>query len=102
MKSSGVLAVAIVLGWLGLAQAQVSVDPYLRKDGSYTGGHSRSNPDGNPYNNWSHPGNVNLYTGRKATGDPNKYLERYDQRGNSGSTGSGNNPSYNPYTIYRR
>jgi hypothetical protein len=53
-EKSCVVAVAIVLGWLGIAQAQVSVDPYVRKDGTYVGGHYRSSPDGNPHNNWSY------------------------------------------------
>jgi hypothetical protein len=42
---------------------------------------------------------VNPYTGKQATGDPNRYLERYNNQGNSGY---GNGSSYNPYTIYRR
>jgi hypothetical protein len=99
MKKITFLAVALVVGWLGVAQAQVLVDPYLRRDGTYVDGHYRSNPDGNPYNNWSYPGNVNPYTGKEATGDPNRYLERYNNQGNSGY---GNGSSYNPYTIYRR
>jgi hypothetical protein len=51
MKKITILAVAFVLGWLAVAQAQVWVDPHTRKDGTYVGGHYRSNPDGNPYNN---------------------------------------------------
>ena len=99
MKKITLLAVALAVGWLGVAQAQVLVDPYLRRDGTYVDGLYRSNPDGNPYNNWSYPGNVNPYTGKEATGDPNRYLERYNNQGNRGY---GNSPSYNPYTIFRR
>jgi hypothetical protein len=73
MKKITLLAVALVMAWLGVAQAQVLVDPYLRRDGTYVDGHYRSNPDGNPYSNWSYPGNVNPYTGKQATGDPNRY-----------------------------
>lgn len=35
----------------------------------------RSNPDGNPYNNWSYPGNTNPYTGKVAPGNPSTYLD---------------------------
>lgn len=74
------LAVAFVMGWLGVAQAQVLVDPYLRRDGTYVGGHYLSNPDKNPHNNGPYPGNVNLYTGKQATGDLNRYPEQYQKR----------------------
>jgi uncharacterized membrane protein len=94
MKKTLFLTIALVLGWLSLAMAQVWVDPYVRKDGTQVGGHYRSSPDGNPYNNWSYPGNTNPYTGRQGTGDPNRYLENYN-RNNSGGLGgnSYNNPS---------
>ena len=39
--------------------------------------HYRSNPDNNPYNNWSYPGNTNPYTGETATGNPDTYLKNY-------------------------
>ena len=45
MKKMSILVVAFVFGWLAVAQAQVWVDPYTRKDGTYVGGHYRSNPD---------------------------------------------------------
>jgi hypothetical protein len=70
MKKISILVAALVSGWLGVTQAQVGVDPSTRKDGTDVGGHYRSNPDGNPYNNWSYPGKVNPYTGKAATGDP--------------------------------
>jgi opacity protein-like surface antigen len=93
VKKIILLAAVFVMGWLAVAQAQVWVDPYTRKDGTYVSGHYRSNPDGNPYNNWSYPGNVNPYTGKQATGDPNRYLERYNNQGNSGN---GNGSSSTP------
>lgn len=46
---------------------QVRVKGYLRKDGTYVQPHVRSNPDGNPFNNWSTKGNVNPYTGELGT-----------------------------------
>lgn len=57
--------------------ADVRVKGYYRKDGTYVQGHWRSNPDGNPYNNYSFPGNINPHTGKKATGNPSTYLKNY-------------------------
>jgi hypothetical protein len=94
MKKTTTLAVAFVMGWLALAQAQVWVDPYTPKDGTYVGGHYRSNPDGNPYNNWSYAGNVNPSTGKQATGDPNRYLEQYQNKNNRQ-----NQYQFNPYQF---
>lgn len=95
MRKIPLLVMALILGWLSVAQAQVWVDPYNRKDGTQVQGHYRSNPDGNPYNNYSFPGNTNPYTGKQATGDPNRYLEQQN-RNNSGSNGQ--NPyQFNPY-----
>ena len=93
MKKAILLAVALVIGWLSVANAQVYVRPYTRKDGTYVEGNYRSRPDGNPYNNYSFPGNTNPYTGKEATGDPNRYLEQYQNRNRFDST---------PYNPYRR
>jgi hypothetical protein len=57
--------------------AQVKVRGYYRSNGTYVKPHYRSNPDGNPYNNWSYPGNKNPYTGKVATGNPSTYLKNY-------------------------
>ena len=95
MRKIPLLVMALILGWLSVAQAQVWVDPYNRKDGTQVQGHYRSNPDGNPYNNYSFPGNTNPYTGKQATGDPNRYLEQQN-RNNSGSNGQ-NLYQFNPY-----
>ena len=65
-----------------VCNAQVRVKGYYRKDGAYVRPHVRSNPDGNPYNNWSYPGNVNPYTGKVATGNPETYLKKYREDGN--------------------
>jgi hypothetical protein len=70
------LALAAVLV-PALAFAQVYVRPYTRSDGTYVQGHYRSAPDGNSYNNYSYPGNVNPYTGRQSTGNPDTYLRNY-------------------------
>lgn len=43
--------------------ADVHVDGYTRKDGSYVQPHYRSSPDGDFSNNWSTLGNINPHTG---------------------------------------
>jgi|ERR1044071_1822096 hypothetical protein len=73
-----------------VADAAVRVRGYYRKDGTYVQPYYRSNPDGNPFNNWSFPGNTNPYTGKTATGDPNTYLKNYYNTYSS----------VNPYSIY--
>lgn len=65
-----------------IGNAQAHVKGYYRKDGTYVRPHARSNPDGNPYNNWSYPGNVNPYTGKVATGNPKTYLKSCQNIGN--------------------
>jgi hypothetical protein len=57
--------------------SQVRVRGYFRKNGTYVQPHYRSLPDGNPYNNYSYPGNINPYTGKVAPGSPSVYLKNY-------------------------
>jgi hypothetical protein len=98
MRKITLLTIALIFCWLTVAQAQVWVDPYTPKDGTYVGGNYRINPDGNPYNNGSYPRNANPYTGNQAPGDPNRYMERQQNRNNSGSNGQ-NRYQFNPYQI---
>lgn len=96
MKRFSILALLILVSFLALSfnvDAAVRVKGYFRKDGTYVQPHYRSNPDGNPYNNWSFPGNVNPYTGKVAPGNPDTYLKNY-YNGSSGG-GSTYTPSYN-------
>lgn len=91
------------------AIADVWVNGYYRSSGTYVQGHYRSSPDGNPYNNWSYPGNTNPYTGVTAGGNPSTYLENYYDNSYSSSYSSsiydssydyGSNyssPDYNSY-----
>jgi len=58
---------ALVILTVGVASAQVYVNPYVRRDGSYVQGHMRTLPDGNRFNNWSTQGNTNPYTGQRGT-----------------------------------
>ncbi|MEO8513451.1 MAG: SH3 domain-containing protein [Ignavibacteria bacterium] len=75
--------------------SQVKVKGYYKKDGTYVQPHYRSNPDGNPYNNWSYPGNTNPYTGKTATGNENTYLKNYYEKNNSNTSNYYSNSSYN-------
>jgi hypothetical protein len=70
------------------AFAQVYVQPHVRSDGTAVQGHYRSNPDGNPYNNYSSRGNVNPYTGKVGTVDPNQFYSPKPA------------PSYTPPPVY--
>jgi hypothetical protein len=65
-------------------EAQVKVNGYYRKNGTYVEPYYRSSPDKSPYNNYSYPGNINPYTGKVATGDSDKYLEKYNSTRSSG------------------
>jgi hypothetical protein len=75
----------LVVSWCAGVSAQVRVEGYFKKDGTYVQPHYRSQPDGNPYNNWSFPGNVNPYTGQQAPGNPDTYLWRYPPYGGGNS-----------------
>ncbi|MGB4257893.1 MAG: hypothetical protein WBL15_09365 [Phycisphaerae bacterium] len=78
---------------LGIATvyADVPVRGYYRNDGTYVQPHMRSNPDGNPFNNYSTYPNVNPYTGVQGT----KHFPRYPSAGSrtggssGGSSGDG-------------
>ncbi|XWW46641.1 peptidoglycan-binding protein [Fibrella sp. USSR17] len=81
--------------------AQVQVRGYYRKDGTYVQPHMRSSPDGNPYNNWSYPGNTNPYTGKTASGDPDTYLRNYYNRNSTSKSNSStyDSPTYSSPTL---
>lgn len=83
-----------------LTHAQVHVRGYYRKDGTYVRPHVRSNPDGNPSNNWSYPGNTNPYTWKTATGNPDTYLKNYNNQNSSSSGEASSSERYNPSTYY--
>jgi hypothetical protein len=79
-KRSIMLAAALVvlISFLTINLAEAGwVGGYYRSDGTYVRPHYRTNPDGNPYNNYSFPGNYNPNTGRITPGNPDTYLERY-------------------------
>lgn len=76
---AGVLIILISFIMINLAEAGW-VRGYYRRDGTYVRPHYRTNPDGNPYNNYSFPGNYNPNTGRITPGNPDTYLKRYYDR----------------------
>jgi hypothetical protein len=59
------------------APGDVHVRPYERHDGTDVHGYYRTTPDGDPFDNYTFPGNVNPRTGRVATGNPDTYLRDY-------------------------
>ena len=61
------VVVILVLIITTVANADVRVRGYYRSNGTYVQPHYRSNPDGNPYNNWSTYPNINPYTGKRGT-----------------------------------
>jgi hypothetical protein len=48
-----------------------AVRSHVTKKGVYVPGHRATNPDHTKQNNWSTKGNVNPYTGKPGTKDPN-------------------------------
>lgn len=50
-------------------------------------------PDGNPYNNYSFPGNTNPNTGNVAPGNPDTYLRNYYNRDGGSAVDSGSSDS---------
>lgn len=88
-----VLMVLISFLTLSLAEAG-RVRGYTRRDGTYVQPYYRTNPDRNPHNNYSFPGNYNPNTGRITSGSPNKYLDQYYDRPNL--------KSYDPYNGLQR
>jgi hypothetical protein len=84
-----------------ITSAQVKVKGYYRKNGTYVQPHYRSNPDGNPYNNYSYPGNVNPYTGKVASGNPDTYLNNYYNRNTTSNSNNLATYNYARTQLYR-
>jgi len=81
---STLVLILAIFGLVTSSFADVSVRGHLRKNPkggwSWVSPHWRSDPDGNPFNNWSFPGNVNPHTGKVAPGNPDTYLRHYYNR----------------------
>jgi len=89
-KRSIILAAVllVLISFLTVSLAEAGwVGGYTRRDGTYVQPHYRSNPDGNPYNNYNFPGNYNPNTGTTTPGNPNTYLDRYYDRPDTRSYG---------------
>ncbi len=71
-----------------ISLAAVSVKGHYKKNGTYVAPHYRSNPDSNPYNNYSYPGNTNPYTGKVAPGNTDTYLYNYYNPNKATSSGT--------------
>jgi hypothetical protein len=79
-KRSVILAVAlmVLINFLTVTLAEARrVRGYTQRDGTYVQPYFRTNPDGNPYNNYSLPGNYNPNKGTITPGNPNTYIDRY-------------------------
>lgn len=50
------IAAGIILAVSASAQGTHWVNPYYERGGEFHRGHYQTNPDGNPFNNWSYPG----------------------------------------------
>lgn len=71
MKRLFLKALALLIsGVLTTANAQVRVEGYYKRNGTYVKPHYRSRPDGNRFNNWSVKPNINPYTGTRGTKNP--------------------------------
>ena len=77
-----VLAAAVTLTASSPSWAAEYVQGYYRSNGTYVQPYWRSDPDGNPFNNYGYPGNLNPYTGEVAPGNQNQdtYLRNYYER----------------------
>lgn len=71
MKFNQTIIFLIVVSLSASAFADVYVDGYQRKDGTYVQPHYRSDPNNNSTDNWSTKGNKNPHTGKKGTKNPN-------------------------------
>ena len=63
------IALSLLLVSFGAA-AQVHVNGYVKKDGTYVAPHERTAPNSTPNDNYSTKGNVNPYTGKEGTVAP--------------------------------
>lgn len=74
-KWIAVVVLVVLTGVLATDVFAGSGRGYSRKDGTYVQPHHRTNPAGNPSNNYSFPRNYNPYTGKLTPGDPGRALD---------------------------
>jgi hypothetical protein len=92
-KWTAIVAGLLLTGALTSEVFAASVGGYYRNDGTYVQPYQRTNPDGNPFNNYSFPGNDNPNIGRTTPGDQQRYLDRYyGHHSGFGGFGTSQNP----------
>ncbi len=92
MKKLYIFLVSLGLSLVFIPTAYAAhVNGYYRSNGTYVNGYERSAPDGNPYNNYSYPGNYNPNTGKVTGGNSDTYLNNYYS--NSASSYTSNYPT---------
>jgi hypothetical protein len=82
------LLLLALLGFIGTASADQYVNGYYRKDGTYVQPYYRSDPDGNPYNNYSTKGNINPHTGERGYKNPGVSGDGYSSGRSHNSSGT--------------
>lgn len=70
LKLSICAALALAFAFPLVSMAQVHVNGYTKKDGTYVAPHYRSDPNTTKTDNYSTRGNINPYTGKLGTKDP--------------------------------
>lgn len=77
MNLSKIALILTAVFFSGAIYADVSVRGYQRSDGTYVQPHHRSDPNGTASDNWSAKGNVNPYTGKTGTKNPESSSSRF-------------------------
>ena len=85
------IVLLLLIGGISLL-ADVWVNGYTRKDGTYVQGHWRSSPNSTTLDNYSTKGNINPYTGKKGYKDPYGYRGYGKKKSNSLFGSSFNDP----------
>ena len=65
-----IFTLLIILSANSISIADVQVNGYYKKDGTYVQPHYRSDPNSTPDDNWSTKGNVNPYTNKPGYIEP--------------------------------
>ena len=72
MRFIKISTVAVITLFSTSILADVHVNGYVKKDGTYVAPHYRSSPNSSFDDNWSTKGNVNPYTGEEGSLNPYK------------------------------
>ncbi|MBF0542308.1 MAG: hypothetical protein HQK91_12765 [Nitrospirae bacterium] len=94
------LSIILLMLLVLVAFADEYVNGYIRSDGTYVQGYSRTSPDNTIRNNYSTQGNINPYTEKQGTVNPNNdknYPSGVYNPSINGGRSSKPNGVYNPY-----